>query len=652
VVCLLAATPSVASAESWVAVGPPGGDVRCLAGDPRSPRVVYLGTSDGVLYRSDDAGLRWRRLTPGFPMRGRSLDDIVVDRDGVVLVGYWEVAGTGGGVARSADGGRTFEILPGMDGQGVRALAVAPSNPRSVVAGTLSGAFRSDDGGRSWRRITPQGHDDLRNVDSVAFDPVDPDVIYVGTWHLPWKTVDGGRFWREVKLGMIEDSDVMTLTVDRQDPQRVYATACTGIYRSLDGAARWSKLRGIPSESRRTRAFALDPTRSGGLYAGTTLGVWSSEDNGTSWQLVTSRSLVINSIVVLPDGTVLLGCDGAGVLRSGDHGRSWAASNDGFSARFVSRMVFDRDGKQVLAGILGDRTHGGVLVAPEPAGPWRPLGSGLEGREVFALAMAGRQPLAGTDDGVYAWVADAVTPVEASTNGGGAARLSSGAWARLATVVDGLDAHPRVADLVSLPGRVLIAATPQGLLRTRDGGQSWSRLELGLARAVSALAVIPGESRGVLAATPLGLYESHDAGSSWTQVSRGLGDASIHALAFLPGSDTVVFATTPSGLLKSSDRGRTWQRRGGGLPYSDITGLALHPDGRTVYASDFARGGVFKSGDAGDSWTPLPTDGLASDRVWALALDPASPGRLLAASPTGGLHLLSLLPPAVHTGTP
>ncbi len=59
-----------------------------------------------------------------------SLDADRVDARGVVLVGYWEVTGSGGGVARSADGGRTFAILKGIDGQSVRALAVAPSDDR------------------------------------------------------------------------------------------------------------------------------------------------------------------------------------------------------------------------------------------------------------------------------------------------------------------------------------------------------------------------------------------------------------------------------------------------------------------------------------------------------------------------------------------
>ncbi|HEU0108883.1 MAG TPA: hypothetical protein VFT38_22055, partial [Vicinamibacteria bacterium] len=76
-------------------MGPPGGDVRALAADPHDPRRIYLGTSDGVLYRSEDSGAHWRRLSPGFPRRGQSLDEITVDARGVVLVGYWEVGGSG-----------------------------------------------------------------------------------------------------------------------------------------------------------------------------------------------------------------------------------------------------------------------------------------------------------------------------------------------------------------------------------------------------------------------------------------------------------------------------------------------------------------------------------------------------------------------------
>jgi photosystem II stability/assembly factor-like uncharacterized protein len=613
------ALPASARAQSWTAVGPFGGDVRSLVTDPHDPRIVYLGTASGSVYRSDDAALHWRRLQPGFPARDASIDDLAVDPAGVVYAGYWELHGPGGGVARSEDGGRTFAVLPGIAGQAVRSLALAPSNPRVLVAGTLAGVFRSRDAGQTWQRISPEDDAEIHNVNSVAIDPNDPETIYAGTWHLPWKTKDGGRNWRSIHMGIIEDSDIMTLTIDRQSSDVVYATACSGIYRTRDAAQRWTKIRGIPSSSRRTRAFALHPLRTDTLYAGTTEGFWTSEDSGASWRLRTDRRLVVNAILVLPDGTLLLGCDGAGVLRSSNGGAAWAPSNLGFSERFVSRVVFDPAGSRVLSGVLGDRQFGGVFTAPRPEGPWNPLASGLEGREVLSLAVGGASVLAGTDDGVF--LAAPGAP-----------------FRRLATVVDGTDAHPRAVDVVAVSERTFLVASPRGVLRTTDGGDRWERKTLDLGGPVLALGGSTSDKRRVIAATSLGFYVSPDGGASWALVAEASKQGRVHALAFLPGNDDVVFAATSGGLLKSGDRGRTWTPRGGGLPQLDITGLALHPDGRTLAASDYSTGGLWRSGDGGDTWTSFPTEGLASIRVWTLALDPAAPWHPLAAPSAGGLH--------------
>ncbi len=618
VLALCALAPFGAAAESWSPAGPWGGDVRSLAADSRNPRVVYLGTSSGLLYRSDDGGRQWRRCAPGFPARGMSLDDLAVDPEGTLYVGYWEVHGAGGGVARSRDGGATFELFEGIAGQPVKALSVAPSDSGSLVAGTRDGVFRSRDGGRSWARISPEGDPELKNVDSIAIDPGDPDIIYAGTWHLPWKTTDGGHTWKGVHAGMIDDSDVMTLIIDRRSPRVVYATACSGIYRSADAALRWTKLRGIPGSSRRTRAFAQHPSRLDTFYAGTTEGVWTTDDGGVSWRLLTSRQLVVNAILVQPDGTLLVGSEGAGMLRSDDGGRAFSASNEGFSERFVSRIVFDPAGGRVLAATLGDRQHGGVFVAPRPEGPWSRLGDGLEGREVLSLALAGDEVLAGTDDGLFV----SVSPC--------------GPWRRLPAVIGGTEAHPRVHEVAAVSEKVLLAATSVGLLRSEDGGERWERKGLGFGGAAEAVAV--AGSGVALAASPLGFFRSPDGGATWAAVSSGAPEGRVETLAFLPGSDRVVFASTSRGLMKSEDQGRSWQRRGGGLPLLDITGLALHPDGHTVFASEFSRGGLWQSRDAGETWAPFPTAGLASDRVWTIAIDPKAPGLLLAASAAGGVH--------------
>ena len=623
--------PGSVQARSWVPIGAPGGSVRALAPDPSNPQRIYLGTADGILYRSDDGGVQWRRLSPGFPLRGCSLDEIAVDAQGVVFVGYWEVHGQGGGVARSADAGETFAVLKGIEGQSVRALALAPSDPRTIAAGTLTGVFLSRDGGQAWMRITPKGDQDLRNIESLAFDSTDPQVIYAGTWHLVWKTLDGGATWAPVHDGMIDDSDVMTLNLDPGHPQALYATACTGIYHSTDGAAQWTKLEGIPYSSRRTRAFAQGSDDRNLLLAGTTEGLWVSEDGGGAWRRTTSKALVVNAVIAQPGGTILLGTDEAGVLRSSDRGRTWVSSNTGFSERFVSRLLFDSAGQRLIVAVWGAPHYGGVFVSHDVGESWVRLGTGLDGRQVLSLALLGDTILAGTDEGLFARAPEATR------------------WTPVPTRLDGAEVHPRVTELLSLSSGRLLAATPSGVIRSPDGGRTWTKAILGSTDEASVLAVSGDDSDLVVAATPTGFFRSSDGGESWKQVSLAMG-VTLHALTFDPSDDRVLFATTSGGLFRSGSRGATWRRVNGGIPHCDLTGIAVNPDGRTIYVSDFTWGGIFRSIDGGSTWHRMPTDGLGSDRVWALGVDPDAPERLLAAPSAGGLHMFEAMPSAALTG--
>ena len=618
-----------AHAERWTPVGPPGGSVRALAADPRDPRRLYLGTADGVLYRSGDAGSHWQRPAPGFPRRGMSLDAIAVGEGGALFVGFWEVNGTGGGVARSDDGGRTFKLLPGVDHESVRALAMAPSDPHVLAAGARNGVFLSRDGGRAWSRITPEGHPDLRNIESLAFDPGDARVLYAGTWHLAWKTVDAGQTWSPVHRGMIDDSDVMSLSVDSRDPQQLYATACTGIYRSTHGGAEWSKLRGIDYSSRRTRAFAVADDGQV-LLAGTTEGLWASADSGATWRRSTAKDLVVNAVLVQPDGTILLGTEGAGVQRSMDRGQTWSASNDGFSERFISHVLFDPSGRRIVIVARGGARYDGVFTCTDLPGPWAHLDEGLESRHVLSMTIVDGTLYAGTDDGLFA-------------RGAGAS-----SWTRVAACISGTDSHGAVKLLLGhTPGR-LLAVTANGLIRSGDGGQSWSAARMG-ARQIMALAQSNRDDGTVLAAASGGVFRSTDGGASWNQISSGLRAVTTHALVFDPTNDRVLFATTSGGLFRSADQGASWTLVSGGLPRTDLSGIAMHPDGRTLYVSDFATGGIYRSADGGATWRRTPVDGLTSDHVWALAIHPESPDRLLASTSSGGLHVLVVTPQSAES---
>jgi photosystem II stability/assembly factor-like uncharacterized protein len=201
-----------------------------------------------------------------------------------------------------------------------------------------------------------------------------------------------------------------------------------------------------------------------------------------------------------------------------------------------------------------------------------------------------------------------------------------------------VEAHPRVNDIAVVSGQEWMLATSKGLLRTADAGRTWQRTAVNVPGPASVVAVSPRDARLVLAATAIGFYRSVDGGVSWTSAAGMLEGAEPHRLVFLPTDDQVAFTATSRGLFRTVDRGVKWARHPGGVPFTDITGLAS--DGaRTLYASDFGTGGVFRSADGGETWRRFPAEGLVTERVWTLAVDPRAPDRVFAATPSGGLHL-------------
>ena len=166
-VIALAALASQAPRPDWVPVGPPGGDVRSLAADPRDPRGSTSAPRTASSTDPTTPGAHWQRLAPGFPQRGLSLDDIVVDPRGVVFVGYWEVARQGR--RRGPERGRRQDLHPPARHRAARRcarLAIAPSNPTCSSRAPSPACSAPTTAGRPGTRITPAGHADLRNVDS------------------------------------------------------------------------------------------------------------------------------------------------------------------------------------------------------------------------------------------------------------------------------------------------------------------------------------------------------------------------------------------------------------------------------------------------------------------------------------------------------
>src|SRR5258708_653071 len=135
------------------------------------------------------------------------------------------------------------------------------------------------------------------------------------------KTSDGGSTWFSIKEGILDDSDVFTITIDWSNHSTAYLGACSGIYRTDSAGGVWRKIQGIPFSARRTRAIRQDPQRAGTVYAGTTEGLWKTEDGGKSWSH-TSSNLIINDVLIDPGDSahLFLATDRAGVMESHDGG--------------------------------------------------------------------------------------------------------------------------------------------------------------------------------------------------------------------------------------------------------------------------------------------------------------------------------------------
>jgi photosystem II stability/assembly factor-like uncharacterized protein len=579
------------ASANWLPFGPDGGDARAIASDPRDHSHLYLGTANGWIYESHNGGADWKRLARLGNRDDLVLDSIIVDASNPshVVVGAWVLGSPDGGLYVSNDAGVTWKAETEFSGQSIRALAAAPSDPKILVAGTLKGVYQSTDSGNHWHIISPEGDKELHEVESIAIDPVDPRIIYAGTWHLPWKTVDGGKHWANIKQGLIDDSDVFSIIVDPKEPSVVFASACSGIYKSEDAGGKFVKIQGIPSTARRTRVLMQDPTNRNIVFAGTTEGLYRTSDSGKIWVRTTGPDVIINDVFVDPTNSnrMLLATDRGGVLVSNDGGNSFAPSNSGFSARQITSFVADATRPtRIYVGVVNDKALGGVFASDNGGLSWTQMSAGLDKHDVLSLGEAADGTLlAGTRHGIYRlrgdlWSrVDNVTltlpaasqpapskPVTTRRTGAASAhatgakgsapvsgKTTTATSTRSATSTSAKHSFDAPVSAFARSGNDLFAATKDGLLKSSNAGESWTLISpevrewyfVGVANSV------------ILAAELKSAMLSSDGGQSWSPLKTPEGLTQINAVT-VDGSGGL-WVGGREGIFLSEDKGATWQ---------------------------------------------------------------------------------------------
>ena len=190
-------------------------------------------------------------------------------------------------------------------------------------------------------------------------------------------------------------------------------------------------------------------------------------------------------------------------------------------------------------------------------------------------------------------------------------------------------------------------APGNGLYRSTDGGRSWAAAGLGNAGQIAEIVVHPSNPDVVYAAAlghifgpneERGVFRSLDGGTTWSRILYRDPNTGAIDLEMDPSNPRILYAALwqarrypwmfesggpGGGLFRTVDGGDTWAEitRRPGLPDSGVVGKAgiavspANPD-RVWAIVEHDQGGVFRSDDAGATWTKLNDDRRLRQRAW------------------------------------
>lgn len=639
-----------------------------------SDRTVFAIVR-GNLLRSTDGGSSWHHLTRGLESVPTSLQvSSNFTRDGTLFVGSRQ------GVYRSRDAGVHWQArnsgLPG--GWGISLLAISPRFATSpvVLAVAAGRVFRTVDGGEHWRRA-------LRAAANVMAVNWTPGALVAGTasgrLH---RSTDSGATWSP--YGRLPEPSKVTAIEVVQGPagKSVYVGTESGLYRSAPGNQFTLLRNGIPGEPI-TSLSSLEEDGSAVLLAATRRhAIFRSDDGGATWRLfddglMTAKEAVhaaqpqFNKVAVADDSTVLLG-GLFGVFRSEDQGRSWEKLHTLSDQIIVGLAVSPAIDASYTVGLA---TYVGGLYSKNADGSaWQANNQGLPmklkrmgaiayspdyARDRIVLTGTFRSVLRSIDGGA-SWKKVAV---EYEVDAGAHVGCNRRAKPRPRIFEFQFPLAFAFSPAYAGDRTVFAAYHPEGLLRSVDGGASFSKIWHGCGDPVVAVVTSPDypADRTLFALvrrltvlrknTPTlndGIYRSRDAGETWQRVTKGRASHQEN-LGISPrfGRDRTVYASGYHGLWRSQDAGETWQRLKIDGKHRAIArgGFAVSPfaaDHRELLVQLFG-GPLYRCRDYKDRFEvtrlAAPTEfsqmrGFERDRVPLLAYSPHYPsdGTLYAAS--------------------
>ena len=563
---------SVDGGHSWQLIENPsaepcaGGRVTLLASDLEKPDRLY-SVNCGALALSDDGGQSWYepQHSNGGLVRVEGSSPFFLQHPSnaqILYAGFFHRR-ISAFLARSDDGGDTWRDRNTIE-LPLRAMAVDPGNEQALFAVSADTLYNSLDGGLSWQAVAELPIDAARGL---VLHPLDTTRMIVWDRSTTWQSTDAGQSWERLPIDFVAQLETDPLQAETLWAVTVSGTDVTpgSIRHSADWGRTWSTI-GLIDQTRMAESLLV--TDDGSLWVGS--GQWQdglfepslliSRDQGARWNeqlrevnnLGLDTSLGFSSPIGFgPIDRLLIDVNDPDLvwahvqhwfMQSADAGASWTLFAPGLEQRFAVGRDVDSQ-PHIMQKTAGKGAH--FLIDPTSSSKdlYRSRDQGQTWQ--FIQERVSAAMVRGTS--LYASVGSRLWH---SDNEGDD-------WQQIAKLPGtsqayALAIHPRTQEYYM--------ANDIGLLRSSDGGVSWSTLrERGNESWLSVkIRFDPANDDAIYLITGRQLLETTDGGETWVSIGRSLGPMPwFNEVAIDPHNPSLRYVATPHGVFVAGKESST-----------------------------------------------------------------------------------------------
>ncbi|MEN8247882.1 MAG: hypothetical protein ABFS32_03050 [Bacteroidota bacterium] len=542
----------------------------------RQPASFYSGGPHGGLFKSEDGGKSWEKITNGLASGSSGMIDLSFHHNNPdIMVMAYEAdenipeGKPGSGMYRSDDGGETWEFLlkhtvrPFYHGQ----IEIDPIDPNNIYV--VSRDFQiSRDGGKTFkpRRWRADGGDDH----DMWIAPYDNKIMYLATDQGLRLTVDGGKNF--LSFNNMAIGQYYAIGVDMRDPYYVIGgLQDCGLWITPSNSREW---RGILNEHSHWVGEGdgfhtqIDPTDWRTIYVVNHVGFAMRENLETqehTYITPTPETILNFDEYFNPD------YDETPNKYTIDPGEHWFFYERVERPLLPPQFRFNWSAPLVISPNNPDRIYFGsnhLFRSNDQGDTW----------EIISPDLTTNDP-----------------ELRNTSNGGGLTNSNTGG-----------ENHFTIITITESPVNesVIWLGTDDGNVQvTQDGGNNWSNVKPNIEGVPEKTWVSRVEASHFEEGTVYVSFDNHrfddnkpyvfksaDFGKTWKNITGDLPEKySVYVIREDYVNPNLLFAGTEEGVYTSLQGGNTWQKMGNNLPTVAVHDLIIHPRDGDLIAGTHGR---------------------------------------------------------------